>query len=71
MARKSSARSEFIKVVREVADEIRAREPYLEAQRQQEIKKIQHQQFLNEAAIAGFSHKQAQFMWEYIARKVN
>lgn len=62
--------SQFIKVVSERAEKIRAEEPYRMAQKQAEIKEMEHQQFLNSARIVGFDEKQAEFMWTYIRAKM-
>ena len=39
-------------------------------EKEQEMKEIEHQQFLNGAHIAGFNKRQAELLWKYIASKL-
>ena len=67
--RQCSTLSEFISVVRKEADRMRAEEPYRNFQKQHEIREAKLQEFLDQARLH-FDENTAQFMLEFIAKKI-
>ena len=60
---------EFIKAVTKMADKVKAEAPFIELQREQEMREIRRQTFLDEARKV-FTEAQALFMYEYIAKMI-